>query len=101
MGMDLKPARPRKDAPRDEKGRVIWGGYNWGGWTYICTKLYEWGVDTSEFSGCNDGELIKAKTCRAVAKAIEDNLHTLDERHQKWLAPHIELWRTCGGYRQY
>jgi hypothetical protein len=100
MGMDLKPIRPNKNAPRDDHG-VIWGRYNWFNWGWLCDKLDEWNVDISEFSGTNDGDRISAKTCKAVAQAIEDNLHTLSQQKQEWLRPHIELWRTCGGYRQY
>ncbi len=101
MGMDLVPVRPHKNAPRNDNGAVICIHYNWRGWRYVIEKLRQWDVDVSEFRHSNDGELIKAKTCKAVAQAIEDNLHTLDEKEQNWLRPHIDLWRTCGGYRQY
>jgi hypothetical protein len=105
--MDLKPLRPSKSAPRypaDDKyeaGKVVWGRYNWHGWGVLRGKLEEWGVDTSEFSGCNDGDLISAKTCRKVADAIEAHLPELSEEYQNWLQPHIARWRTCGGYAQH
>ena len=107
MGMDLKPVRPSKKAPRHPAdasygaNEVIWGRYNWSGWRYICDKLEEWGVDISEFSGCNDGEKISAATCKKVADAIEAHLSGLDEQHRNWLQPHIDRWRYCGGYRQF
>ena len=107
MGMDLKPMRPSKDAPRYPAndpyapGEVIWGRYNWSGWRWIAEHAHKWGVDVSEFDGCNDGKLIRSETCKAVADAIEKNLHTLDPSHRQWLEPHIALWRHCGGYRQY
>lgn len=107
MGMDLKPIRPSKNAPRypaDDKyapGQVIWGRYNIAGWGWIWDRLTEWGVDTSEFSGFNNGDKISAATCRKVADAIEQHLPELDERNRRWLEPHIALWRTCGGYRQF
>lgn len=101
MGMDLKPIRPSKKAPRDENGHPKWGRYNISGWSYIWDQLNRWGVDTSEFSGYNDGDKISAKTCRAVADAIEKHLPEMSERDRRWLEPHVILWRTCGGYRQY
>ena len=107
MGMDLKPINPSKDAPRypsDDKyspNDVIWGRYNWSGWSYICNLLNEWGVNTSEFSGMNDGEVISEETCKKVADAIEAHLDELDKEHREWLKDDIALWRTCGGYRQY
>lgn len=107
MGMDLKPIAPTKDAPRkpadatyDPNGH-IWGRYNWSGWSWIEQHLQAWGVDTHEFDGSNDGEKISAETCRKVADAIEAHIGELDEEHQTWLRPHIELWRTCGGYEQH
>lgn len=109
MGMDLKPMRPAEDAPRHPadyhfepfRGQAIWGRYNWTGWFWLIEHLDQWGVDTSEFDGCNDGNQIKAVTCRAVADAIEKHLPELPRIDQQWLKPHIMLWRTCGGYRQY
>ena len=107
MGMDLKPLRPSKAAPRhpaDDKyspNKPVWGQYNWSGWSLLCEHLEKWGVDTSEFRGVNDGDKISAKTCRAVADAIEAHLHELDEPHRNWLAPHVARWRTCGGYAQF
>lgn len=100
MGMDLMPVNPSNDAPRNDYG-VTWGRYNWAGWRYIVDKCNEWGVDTSKFQGANDGALIPAATCRQVADAIEAHLHELPIEEQQWLKPHIALWRTCGGYRQY
>lgn len=109
MGMDLKPMRPTKDAPRhpaDDKwdpNGPVWGRYNWSGWRFLMDKLHEWGMEMlgKGFSGMNDGELIRAPYCREVADLIEKNLHTLSPEDQEWLKPHIILWRTCGGYRQY
>jgi len=101
MGMDLKPINPTPDAPKDEDGRLEWGRYNWTGWRWIVDHLQAWGVSTSEFKGCNDGDPISAETCRKVADAIEAHLPELEERDRKWLAPHVERWRTCGGYQQF
>lgn len=107
MGMDLKPLRPSKAAPRYPAdavytpNRPIWGCYNWNGWFYLQDRLREWGVDISEFRGVNDGDKISAKTCRAVADAIEKHLAGMDERDRNWLSPHVKLWRTCGGYAQH
>ena len=103
MGMDLKPMKPSKDAPRypEYPHDVIWGRYNWSGWRFITDLLEQWGVPMDEFAGSNDGQLIKAKTCRLVADAIEKHIDELDKEDQEWLRPHIARWRTCGGYRQY
>ena len=107
MGMDLKPINPTKDAPRypddgeSGSGEVIWGRYNWSGWTYITDKLESWGVDLTDFSGSNDGGVIPAEKCIEVANAIESHLNDLDEEDREWLRPHIVKWRTCGGYEQW
>ena len=104
--MDLKPLRPSKEAPRwpaDHEyspNAVMWGRYNRTGWSWLLKYLNEWGVDTSEFSGFNDGDEISGKTCLAVADAIEAHLHELEKEDRDWLAPHVALWRTCGGYAQ-
>lgn len=110
MGMDLKPMRPTKDAPcypadyeyAAYRGRVIWGRYNWSGWGWLTDHLAEWGdVDMSHFAGSNDGALIPAKVCRQVADSLEKHLPELSSADRDWIAPHVQLWRTCGGYRQY
>lgn len=106
MGMDLEPIKPSADAPRyplDDKydpNGIIWGGYNWAGWSEIIRLLNEWGVDISEFARMKDGDEISDNTCKAVANAIEQHLPKLSEQDRNWLQPHIALWRTCGGYRQ-
>jgi len=101
MGMELKPMRPHKGAPRDTNGEVIWGHYNWSGWAYLVDFLNAHDVDTSEFTGWNNGDLICAATCKEVAKTIEKYAGGLSPEDREWLLPHAELWRTCGGYRQY
>lgn len=88
--MDLKPRKGNE-----------WGRYNWSGWNWLCNYLTYWGVDISEFDGCNDGKYISAKTCKEVANAIESHLDELSEEDRNWLQPHINRWRTCGGYWQY
>lgn len=99
MGMDLQPIAPTEDAPKDKYG-YEWGHYNWIGWTTLIRLLKEWGIDISEFSESNDGEVISQKTCLLVADAIERHLTLMDEDCRRWLEPHITLWRTCGGYEQ-
>lgn len=100
MGMDLKPINPSPDAPSDDRG-VRWGRYNWSGWDWLQTWLREKGVDTSEFTGFNDGAPISDATCKTVAAVIEKHIDELDVEEQEWLRPHIQRWRTCGGYEQY
>lgn len=102
MGMDLEPISPNAEAPRYfETGDVIWGRYNWSGWSRQIDLLDQWGVDTSEFAGMNDGDVISQATCEAVADAIEAHLEELSPEEASWLSPKIALWRTCGGYRQF
>lgn len=114
MGMDLEPINPATDAPRFTNevgnyytdyaplvGKAISGRYNWTGWSYIINLLNKWGINTNEFSGLNDGDVICDETCKKVADAIEKHLSDLDAKDRKWLEPHIILWRTCGGYRQW
>ena len=102
MGMDLKPARPTKDLPIDDRdNKPIWLHYNWAGWSFLLDHLEQWGVKLDGFEGVNDGKLIRSDKCREVAAAIEEHLPELTERHQAWLRPHITFWKNCGGCRQY
>lgn len=100
MGMDLKPIKPTKDAPRGEDG-VVWGRYNWNGWCLLQEMLSGWGVDTSQFAHSNDGAKISAEACGKIADAIEARLPEMTERDRRWLEPHIARWRNCGGYEQW
>lgn len=100
MGMDLKPIAPSPDAPEDEFG-VEWGRYNWTGWLWLHRALQNWGIDTTEFSGSNDGAVISDKTCKLVADEIERRLPELEGKYRDWLRPHVAKWRTCGGYEQW
>jgi hypothetical protein len=106
MGMDLVPINPSEDAPRWDvpemswHGEVISGRYSWAGWSELCGLLKEWGVPTEEFDCMNEGKMISEETCIRVAEAIEQHLPELPADYQEWLQPHIELWRTCGGYKQ-
>lgn len=101
MGMDLKPVKPTKAAPRDADGGHIWGCYNWNGWGWLRDFLNRHGADTSHMAGCNDGDLIPADVCRAYADVIERELPNLAGDDRRWLTPHVILWRTCGGYEQW
>lgn len=101
MGMDLKPIKPSANAPRNEGGEIRWGRYNWSGWSWLRTHLEDWGVDTSELSGMNDGATISEATCLKIADAIEAHLDELNVEDRGWLKPDIALWRTCGGYEQW
>jgi hypothetical protein len=91
MGMDLVPQQPNAKQLH----------YNWAGWEFITNKLEQWGIDISEFDGVNDGKLIKERTCKKVAAAIELHLEELDEAHRAWLEPHIDKWRESGGFQQW
>lgn len=81
--MNLRP----KNKP---KGDTV--DYNVIGWSTLIHYLKQWKVDTREFSYVNDGDPISAKTCRKVAHAIADHLHTLPPDHQDWLKDHPPLW---------
>lgn len=109
MGMDLKPVNPSADAPRypndypyePRRGQAKWGRYSWSGWSWLIENLERWGVNVAEFRGCNDGEVISEATCKAVADAIEKNIHEFPQSDREWLLEDVILWRTCGGYEQH
>jgi hypothetical protein len=110
MGMDLRPVRPTKNAPLGADGKVKWGRYNLSGWTAMWHFLNDHGVDTSEMSGYNDGIRIEAATCRKIADTIEANFEAYLEKFDvtekdplgiESCKLDIQLWRTCGGYRQH
>lgn len=89
MGMDLKP-----------KNGGEWLSYNWTGWRYLASFLHERGVDVSEFRGVNDGDPICETTCRRIADVLETSLPSMSDEDRRWLGPHIEQWRTSGGFEQ-
>lgn len=99
--MDLEPINPSKDAPKTEEYGITWGRYNWSGWKYMGDILPKWGVNISSFAGSNDGDEIPESVCLDIANAIEQHLNELSPKDKEWLEPHIQLWRTCGGYRQF
>jgi len=105
--MGLEPIAPTAEAPRypaDDKyspNEVIWGRYNWTGWSLLIDLLNRYGVNTEQFAGCNDGDAITKEKCEEVANVLEANLSSMITEDRNWLEPHIKLWRTCGGHRQY
>ena len=104
MGMDLKPVRPTKDAPRDDNGNPIWGHYNWSGWRHLANSLHEWGHPdlTEHLSGWNDGDRIPSKVCKQVGKLIEEHLNEVEDvEWREYEKMKALLWKTCGGYRQF
>ena len=104
MGMDLKPVRPTKAAPRDENGEPVWGYYNWTGWTILGNQLIEWGHSdlVNYMSGWNDGEVIPSKICKQIGKAIKEHLdEEEDDDWREFQRTKVTLWETCGGYKQF
>ncbi len=103
MGMDLIPLRKDK--------QQYWLHYNWCGWSTLIDFLRKLGVDTDEFSGWNDGEVISGNTCKEVSKTLEDHFDEFteefsdggetDEETSKFCKHHIDHWKKCGGFRQY
>jgi hypothetical protein len=92
MGMDLSPINAKLEGL----------SYNWDAWLFLMEKLNEWGVDTREFSGSNDGELISASTCRAVADALEAHVDEIPgEKNRKFFRAGIEAWRHSNGFCQW
>ena len=100
MGMDLKPIKPTKAAPRDENGEPIWGRYNWSGWRHLGEQLIQWGHSdlVNYMSGWNDGEVIPKEICQRIGKAIEEHLDLEWREYEKMK---VVLWKTCGGYKQF
>ena len=94
MGMDLQPV---KSEPFIQPSLH----YNWCGWGTLLSFLTENGVDMSEFSTCNNGDLISVETCRKVSIVIEDNRNVLEEIFGGKLDDDINFWRHCGGCYQY
>ena len=88
MGMDLLARRHKKRIP------VL--HYNWSGWSELWGLLNKYGVDTSEFSGWNDGNVISAKTCRVVAEMIRLHKAELSQDGCEWIEGHEEGWRAFG-----
>lgn len=109
MGMDLMSGGYRKNTPqmmkdyieKDKENPSLHLHYNWSGWSFLVEHLNQWGVDTSEFSGINDGELISRDTCEAVAEALKSNLHTLSTEDQEWIKEDIIRWKWTKNYKQY
>jgi hypothetical protein len=60
MGMDLIPRNP-----------IDSFHFNLWGWRKVREFLYLLGCDLTEFSGSNDGDRVKAKTCRDITKRIK------------------------------
>ena len=75
--------------------------YNLDDWGWLRGQLRVWGVDTAQFSDCNDGERIPAKVCRQVADALAAHLDEIDGEEREWWQPQIQIWRTGGGFRQW
>ena len=95
MGMNLQP----RNDPNAESV-----DYNWTGWGTLQTYLQKWGVDTSEFKGVNDGDIISAETCGKVACALVAHLDELPPDHKAWLKDHAEMWEylhDMGGCEQH
>lgn len=96
MGMYVVSTKPVRNPPS-----LL---YNWSGWSTLVRYLKQWGVNTNEFSGFNDGERISAHTCRNVADAIEANYKKLLKADRMWLKGHAKLWRRmakAGGCEQW
>ena len=97
MGMDLVPRNKSQEELH----------YNWNGWIFLVKQLKTWGVDTLEFAFRNYHEYISAKTCRAVAAAIEQHkdeyngAYAGDRYGPKPAADHVKWWRESSGVWQH
>jgi hypothetical protein len=98
MGMDLTPVKPSADAPINERGKRVEPHYNWSTWWDLVERLEQWGIDTFEFRGSNDGDVISEATCKTVADAIEQHLLDMPLVDHDWWKLQVQAWRTCGGY---
>lgn len=96
MGIDLSPLQGAESLH-----------FNWSGWRFVVDFADKHGIDTSEFAGSNDGEVLPDETCRALADQIEDH-------HEEWnaafagesyglnpAAGHAVAFRTAGGFEQF
>ena len=78
---------------KKQYGRVPVLDYNWNGWATLWAYLNLWGVDTSEFTGWNDGDPIGPETCRVIAQAIRKHFKELSAEDRKWLRGHAAKWQ--------
>ena len=93
MGIDLIPIKSKPFIQPSHH-------YKWTGWRTHVRFVEKDDVDTSEFSGWNDGELISEKTCREVANVIEDNRTEFQKTYRRSMDDDINFWRHCGGCTQ-
>lgn len=106
MGMDLVSRKKDKSIH-----------YNWTGWGELHNLLRDLGCDISEMRGCNDGDYIKASTCKAWAKTLKNATlegrvglkrrrlavggDPLSQDDVIWLQETWEFLESCGGCRQW
>lgn len=103
--MDLVgPWRPNtpKEIKETAENNGAYLHYNWSGWSWLISMLQEH-MDTSDFSGSNDGDVLNGATCKAVAKTLEEyiNKANCSPEDREWLTPHIPIWRWAKLLRQY
>lgn len=107
MGMDLV-ARSKDVEPIH---------FNWTGWGQLGDLLEALGCDLSEMSGSNNGDYIKAATCREWAKALKEATiqglvgttdgklsvggFPLSKEDKDWLKRSWKFFESCRGCRQY
>lgn len=65
MGMDLYSTQKKQ-------GKHLHYRFNWGGWGKVCVFLESLECDLSRFSGSNDGDVVPASHCKAIAKKIRN-----------------------------
>lgn len=104
--------------------------YNWSGWRWLYEYLVGWGVGVEELKFTNDGDLISAETCKAIAEALDRHrAELLDEEDEigpeeeaflnllppkarefiksqtpttsEWIDQQILFWRECNGCEQW
>lgn len=73
MGMDLVPLSV-KDESDDENMHFH---ANWSGWSAIASMLDSLGVDMTNFSGSNDGDVVEQETAESWGRAVEENFDNL------------------------
>lgn len=66
--------------------------YNLHGWGTLLDHLEKWGVDLSKIPEDSTGHPINAKTCMAIANAIDVHFEELSADDREWLTGHAKEW---------
>lgn len=90
---------------RDQSGRDL--HYSWDGWRFLREFACKQGIDAAQITDSNDGNILSAAICRAVANAIESQPSEYDKFFAgpaygpAPAAEHARIWRESSGFEQW